>query len=192
MDNNIHVKFSVKSDIIKKEKDKYEIWLWSDSLSRDSFLEDMCDLLSDYGEVIDRTWRPDLDSLSFEIKASEDQILDCVRHLNTFHQYKDGKIRAKFVDDSEQEAKLSKEIEDYPYQLIPDSHLPSTSSSSKSPPDKKIKEREIWLWTPAAFKKTFLKDMETMVEPFWESYSTYSTIFVDHTGWGKQINTQLI
>ena len=27
MDNNIHVKFSVKSDIIKKEKDKYEIWL---------------------------------------------------------------------------------------------------------------------------------------------------------------------
>ena len=183
MDNNIHVKFSVKSDIIKKEKDKYEIWLWSDSLSRDSFLEDMCDLLSDYGEVIDRTWRPDLDSLSFEIKASEDQILDCVRHLNTFHQYKDGKIRAKFVDDSEQEAKLSKEIEDYPYQLIPDSHLPSTSSSSKSPPDKKIKDREIWLWTPAAFKKTFLKDMETMVEPFgkvkdkgWKNDHIYITL----------------
>ena len=166
MDNNIHVKFSVKSDIIKKEKDKYEIWLWSESLNRDSFLEDMCDLLSDYGDVIDRTWRPDLDSLSFEIKASEDQILDCVRHLNTFHQYKDGKIRAKFVDDSAAEAKLSKEIEDYPYQLIPDSHLPSTSSAVTKTPDKKIKEREIWLWTPAAFKKTFLKDMETMVTPF--------------------------
>ena len=170
-DNTIHVKFNVKSNIIKKERDKYEIWLWSESLNKDSFLEDMCDLLSDYGDVIDRTWRPDLDSLSFEIKASEDQILDCVRHLNTFHQYKDGKIRAKFVDNSDAETRLSKEIEDYPFQLIPDSYLPSTSSSTipsitKTTPDKKVKERELWFWTPAAFKKTFMKDMESMVIPF--------------------------
>ena len=173
MDNHIHVKFSVRTDIIKKEIDKYEIWLWSDSMNKETFLEDMCDLLSDYGEVIDREWRQGLDSLSFEIKASEDQILDCVRHLNTFHQYKDGKIRAKFVDNSDAEARLSKEIEDYPFQLVPESFvpsvpsLPSTSTSvKKTLPDKKIKVREIWLWTPAAFKKSFLKDMEIMVSPY--------------------------
>ena len=172
MDNHIHVKFSVRTDIIKKEIDKYEIWLWSDSMNKETFLEDMCDLLSDYGEVIDREWRQGLDSLSFEIKASEDQILDCVRHLNTFHQYKDGKIRAKFVDNSDAEARLSKEIEDYPFQLVPESFipsvpsLPSTSLAKKTLPDKKIKVREIWLWTPAAFKKSFLKDMEIMVSPY--------------------------
>lgn len=185
MDSSIEVRFSqeptkvqaaknIQKDVEMNDQSNavndefYEIWVWSSCLKKDTFLDDICDLISDYGEVENKRWRLEdsiSESIALKISANQNQIIECLNFLNTFY-YKNHGLRAKFPDGSQSEKDLASKVSNYHFKLHPESFLPSTSSGKKTN-DKKVKKREIWLWTPSIqTKKTFLKDMAVLVSQY--------------------------
>ena len=175
---------TVTKEEIKEEKEAekdtfidqivYEIWIWSLSLREDKFMDDMVDQISSYGTVQDNQWKNEHDVsefISIRVLCTVPQIIECVSNLNK-DPYFDGRaIRAKFPDDSDHEASLESVIENYPSKLHPvDTSFQNKTSTSPKPTtssDKKIKCREIWLWTPAInAKKTFIQDMTPIVSQY--------------------------
>ena len=147
----------------------YEIWIWSPGIKKDQFTDDMVDQIGEYGTVQDKRWEEKDQSIIVQTLCTVPQIIECLTKLNNDpYPYKE--IRAKFPNASDHEASLASLIDNYPFKLHSDTFQPVSSTSPKpatSSIDKKIKTREIWLWTPALnVKKSFLQDMAPIISQY--------------------------
>lgn len=157
MDTNIRVKLKTS------QSKTFEVWIWSSCLKKDNFLQDMCDKVSDFAYVQEKQWRSEDESVSLKLDCTLAKAIECLQELNQA-EYNNHSLRAKFPDNSEDEIQSAGLVENYPRKLLPDSFLPSTSTKVN---DKKIKTREIWLWTPAInAKKSFLQDMTPLISQY--------------------------
>jgi RNA recognition motif-containing protein len=145
----------------------HELWIWSSILNEDTFLDDMTALVCQYGHIESKRWRLEAsESISIELNCSEEKVIECIQDLNGRPYKSDSFIRIKFPDKCADESKLSSKIPNYPYQLMPTSIIPSKMPSNKSNNTKEKKIREIWIWSPAPNKKSFLEDMSSVVSQF--------------------------
>ena len=147
----------------------YEVWIWSPGIKKDQFTDDMVDQIGEYGTVQDKRWEEKDQSIIVQTLCTVPQIIECLTKLNNDpYPYKE--IRAKFPNASDHEASLASLIDNYPFKLHSDTFQPVSSTSPKpatSSIDKKIKTREIWLWTPAInAKKSFLQDMAPIISQY--------------------------
>ena len=142
----------------------YEIWIWSPVEIKDSFAKDMSDHFSSIGTVKKaKLLQRQTDILSLKIFCSRDQIIECLSEMNSTFLYKEQHLKAKFPEGEENDTELGPQIQNYPKESL----FPKEATSiPKISTDPKKCVRELWLWIPANLRKTFLKDMETVIAQY--------------------------